>query len=152
MIFTGGTIPCDNAADSNDDGTLNIADAIALLGYLFNGATPPPPPATQVKRATRYVDQNKVSIGVCGSEAMHCSGSWGNNCDLDACDVASFSVFNKSRYFAGGVNCQIMNFPRDQFEVDLQRKVERVGVSERHRQNASLENLKGPTVGRWFAR
>ena len=44
MIFTGGTIPCDNAADSNDDGTLNIADAIALLGYLFNGATPPPPP------------------------------------------------------------------------------------------------------------
>jgi len=43
-LFTGGTIPCDNAADSNDDGTLNIADAIALLGYLFNGATPPPPP------------------------------------------------------------------------------------------------------------
>jgi len=34
MIFTGGTIPCDN----------NIADGIALLGYLFNGATPPPPP------------------------------------------------------------------------------------------------------------
>jgi hypothetical protein len=43
-LFTGGTIPCDNAADSNDDGTLNIADGIALLGYLFNGATPPPPP------------------------------------------------------------------------------------------------------------
>ena len=43
-LFTGGTIPCDNAADSNDDGTLNIADAIALLGYLFSGTTPPPPP------------------------------------------------------------------------------------------------------------
>jgi len=44
MNFTGGTIPCDNAADSKDDGTLNIADAIALLGYLFNGASAPPPP------------------------------------------------------------------------------------------------------------
>ena len=43
-LFTGGTIPCDNAADSNDDGTLNIADAIALLGYLFSGASAPPAP------------------------------------------------------------------------------------------------------------
>jgi hypothetical protein len=43
-LFTGGTLPCDNAADSNDDGLLDIADAIALLGYLFNGAPPPPPP------------------------------------------------------------------------------------------------------------
>ncbi|MBT6541498.1 MAG: hypothetical protein HOM39_08035, partial [Planctomycetes bacterium] len=36
--------PCDNAADSNDDGTLNIADAIALLSYLFSGASAPPAP------------------------------------------------------------------------------------------------------------
>jgi hypothetical protein len=43
-LFTGGTIPCDNAADSNDDGTLNIADAIALLSYLFSGASAPPAP------------------------------------------------------------------------------------------------------------
>ena len=49
MIFTGGTIPCDNAADSNDDGTLNIADGIALLGYLFNGAPPPPPPLPRLR-------------------------------------------------------------------------------------------------------
>ena len=43
-LFTGGTIPCDNAADSNDDGTLNIADAIALLAYLFSAGPNPQNP------------------------------------------------------------------------------------------------------------
>ena len=36
--------PCVNAANSNDDGAINVADGIALLGYLFSGAAAPPPP------------------------------------------------------------------------------------------------------------
>ena len=36
-LFTGGTISCENSTDSNDDGSLNVADGIALLGYLFSG-------------------------------------------------------------------------------------------------------------------
>ena len=43
-LFTGGTINCENSADSNDDGAINVADGIALLGYLFSGAAAPPPP------------------------------------------------------------------------------------------------------------
>ncbi|MBT7129826.1 MAG: hypothetical protein HN891_03865 [Planctomycetes bacterium] len=35
---------CIDSADGNDDGLVDLADPIALLGYLFNGATPPPPP------------------------------------------------------------------------------------------------------------
>ena len=29
--------PCDDACDSNDDGTVNISDAIMTLGFLFLG-------------------------------------------------------------------------------------------------------------------
>jgi hypothetical protein len=32
------------AADANDDGQVNIADAIAALGHLFGGAGDLPPP------------------------------------------------------------------------------------------------------------
>ena len=35
---------CIDSADGNDDGLVDLADSIALIGYLFNGATPPPPP------------------------------------------------------------------------------------------------------------
>ncbi len=32
------------AADTNDDGVINITDAVRLLGFLFLGSPPPPPP------------------------------------------------------------------------------------------------------------
>lgn len=40
FLFAGGVIPCEDAADANDDGVVNIADAIALLGHLFISAGP----------------------------------------------------------------------------------------------------------------
>ena len=36
--------PCVNAANSNDDGAINVADGIALLGYLFSGTGDLPMP------------------------------------------------------------------------------------------------------------
>ena len=44
-LFNGGEEPsCRDAVDTNDDGTVNIGDPIALLGYLFLGSAPPPAP------------------------------------------------------------------------------------------------------------
>ena len=34
-VFTGAVLPCDDAADTNDDHHLNVADAVGLLEYLF---------------------------------------------------------------------------------------------------------------------
>ena len=34
---------CHDAADSNDSGELDIADAVLILNYLFGGAVLPPP-------------------------------------------------------------------------------------------------------------
>jgi hypothetical protein len=47
-LFQGGTPPtCLDAADTDDSGTLQITDAIALLNALFLGAPPPPPPGPE---------------------------------------------------------------------------------------------------------
>ena len=35
---------CEDAADANDDGAIDIADAIAVLSHLFAGAGPLPEP------------------------------------------------------------------------------------------------------------
>ena len=43
-LFSGGTIPCNDAADIDDDGALDLVDPIRLLGYLFNNAPAPPSP------------------------------------------------------------------------------------------------------------
>jgi len=44
-FFSGvGRIECIDAADVNDDGEVNITDAIFLLNFLFLGAAAPPPP------------------------------------------------------------------------------------------------------------
>ncbi|MBT6969456.1 MAG: hypothetical protein HOA02_11800 [Planctomycetes bacterium] len=43
-LFSGGTIPCNDAADIDDDGALSLPDPIGLLDYMFsNGPAPPPP-------------------------------------------------------------------------------------------------------------
>lgn len=44
FLFSGGPLPCHDAADANDSGAVDIADAIKILSYLFSGATPPPYP------------------------------------------------------------------------------------------------------------
>mgnify|MGYP000247528314 CR=1 FL=1 len=43
-IFSGFPILCEDAADVNDDSTINIADALKLLSFLFSEGSPPPPP------------------------------------------------------------------------------------------------------------
>ena len=44
FLERGLRIPCDDAADSNDDGSTGLDDAVFTLGYLFLGATPPAAP------------------------------------------------------------------------------------------------------------
>ncbi|HVR76488.1 MAG TPA: hypothetical protein VMT52_19315, partial [Planctomycetota bacterium] len=44
-IFLGGeTLPCEDAADLNDDGAVELSDAILLLNFLFRGGAPPASP------------------------------------------------------------------------------------------------------------
>lgn len=43
-IFAGGDLPCEDAADVNDVGPIDLSDAIYLLYYLFSGSYPPLPP------------------------------------------------------------------------------------------------------------
>jgi hypothetical protein len=45
FLFLGGmALPCEDAADTDDDGQLNVADPIATLGFLFLGRGVPRPP------------------------------------------------------------------------------------------------------------
>jgi CxxC motif-containing protein (DUF1111 family) len=37
-------LPCADAVDTDDNGSIEVTDAIALLGYLFRGQSQPPPP------------------------------------------------------------------------------------------------------------
>lgn len=44
-LFTErGTFTCLDAADANDDGTINLSDATFVLRFLFKRGAPPPPP------------------------------------------------------------------------------------------------------------
>ncbi|OUU23872.1 MAG: hypothetical protein CBC13_04620, partial [Planctomycetia bacterium TMED53] len=43
-LFTGGLLPCADAADANDDGSTNIADAVYVLANLFSGGPGMPAP------------------------------------------------------------------------------------------------------------
>jgi hypothetical protein len=43
-LFSGATLDCLRAADIDDDGNLNVTDAVLLLGFLFQGAAPPEEP------------------------------------------------------------------------------------------------------------
>ena len=45
FLFGGGARgTCDDACDSNDDGSLNVADALLTLNYLFTSGPLPPEP------------------------------------------------------------------------------------------------------------
>ncbi len=44
-LFAGGPAPaCDDAADANDSGGLDLTDAVFLLQYLYAGGETPPAP------------------------------------------------------------------------------------------------------------
>ena len=46
-LFSGGPAgTCQDACDGNDDGSLNIADAIYVLAALFSGGPSPAAPGT----------------------------------------------------------------------------------------------------------
>ncbi|MCA8962980.1 MAG: hypothetical protein KDC38_20800, partial [Planctomycetes bacterium] len=60
ILFIGGVAPsCVDAADSNDDGAVDVADAIHLLGYLFSGTAAPPAPGA----TTCGVDPSADALG-----------------------------------------------------------------------------------------
>ena len=44
MMFVGGTIPCFDSCDANDDGSFNLADAVFILAGQFTGGAPPSAP------------------------------------------------------------------------------------------------------------
>ncbi|HZN56792.1 MAG TPA: hypothetical protein VFD71_01865, partial [Planctomycetota bacterium] len=61
-LFNGGEAPgCPDAADSNDDGRVDIGDPIALLGYLFLGTKAPPAPGP----TTCGEDPTEDTLGPC---------------------------------------------------------------------------------------
>jgi hypothetical protein len=44
-LFQGGPAPpCLDSADVNDDGELDLSDAVYLVGFPFAGGSPPPAP------------------------------------------------------------------------------------------------------------
>ena len=44
-LFLGTQAPgCLDSADTDDSGTLEITDAVAILEFLFSGSAVPPPP------------------------------------------------------------------------------------------------------------
>ncbi|MCA8960019.1 MAG: hypothetical protein KDC38_05880 [Planctomycetes bacterium] len=44
VLFSGDMVLCLDSCDTNDDGSLDLADPIALLQYLFSLGAPPAPP------------------------------------------------------------------------------------------------------------
>ena len=44
LFANGGNSNCMDAADANDDGSVDVSDVISILGYQFNGTNPPPAP------------------------------------------------------------------------------------------------------------
>jgi hypothetical protein len=44
FLFGGRDLTCLDAADVNDDGKINVSDAIVLLRHLFQGGAAPPEP------------------------------------------------------------------------------------------------------------
>jgi hypothetical protein len=44
LFSNSGNSNCMDAADANDDGSVDVSDVISILGYQFNGTNPPPAP------------------------------------------------------------------------------------------------------------
>ncbi len=44
LFADGADSTCNDAADANDDSSIDVSDVISILGYQFNGTNPPPAP------------------------------------------------------------------------------------------------------------
>ncbi|MEM7263384.1 MAG: hypothetical protein AAF488_15450 [Planctomycetota bacterium] len=44
FLFLGVPVGCQDAADSNDSGDVDLTDAVFTFNFLFLGGDPPPPP------------------------------------------------------------------------------------------------------------
>ena len=59
LYVSGESLPCEEAGDVNDNGSLDVTDAILLLDYLFSGGVPPatpfPLPGTDVRSSPRHL-------------------------------------------------------------------------------------------------
>jgi hypothetical protein len=64
----GPALACPKAADVNDDGRLQINDAIHLLNYYFRGGEPPPEPFKNCG-----LDPTPDSLGACNSVHWSCN-------------------------------------------------------------------------------
>ena len=58
FLFSGGLRPyCLDASDANDDGEVNISDAISILGDIFLGTTRPTEPGTMIAGSDPTADR-----------------------------------------------------------------------------------------------
>jgi hypothetical protein len=62
LFQTGDSPPCPDAADFDDDGIINLTDAIILLVFLFQGGAPPEPPGHEIPGVDPTGDDN---LGPC---------------------------------------------------------------------------------------
>ena len=44
LFLTGSAPECEDAADINDDGLIDLSDSVHTLFFVFLGGTPPPKP------------------------------------------------------------------------------------------------------------
>jgi hypothetical protein len=65
--MTGEPFNCDDAADANDDGVLNMVDCGYLQNYLYGGGPPPPPPFPDCGLDPTSDELDCGSFALCGS-------------------------------------------------------------------------------------
>ena len=69
FLFTGGVQPpCPDAADTNDDGNVDISDAVTALAFLFTGGAAPPAPGPEACGPDPTAD----GLGPCDDPAGAC--------------------------------------------------------------------------------
>jgi hypothetical protein len=63
-LFLGGAAPsCEDAADCDDNGALEITDGIYLLNYLFLGGLQPPAPFPECGLDPTIEDSTELTCG-----------------------------------------------------------------------------------------
>ena len=67
LVKLGRAPPCDDAADANDTGEVDLSDPIFGLNFLFLGGPEPPAPGTRVCGP----DPTPDPLG-CAVESTHC--------------------------------------------------------------------------------
>lgn len=67
-LYIGGSIPCQDASDADDNGAVDVGDILYLHNYLFREGPPPPPPFPDPGFDPTPDDLNCAGIGpfICG--------------------------------------------------------------------------------------